>query len=413
MQHQLISQIEQALSWAGPHELGRAVARGRMSDDALPGRLLTPQRLLDLVMRRSLTPPQFRCVQDGNELHPRHYIDQGAGRRAPGLPQVDMGAVGRLLDEGATFVLDGVDRLDPTMEAACRALQWWAGELVQVNCYLTTRDAAGFELHWDDHDVLVVQLAGRKSWEVRGASRPAPMYRDAVRNDTPSDEIIWAGSMVAGDVLHIPRGYWHRATRTDRGATAEEQDFSLHATFGLTQRTGVDWVTWLADRAREDLMFRTDLDPVSDSGPALARQLSALAETASPHQFLASRVRQQPPRRRVITSGVFGPPASVVCITEFPPQITAVPCGDASRPAAVLVEAAGRAIRFAAAAEPALRMLLSGHPVQIAEVEKATSLPLGAVAATLITEGLCAEALPELSSGYTGLVPTTPCSTPR
>ncbi|MGH3831563.1 MAG: JmjC domain-containing protein [Pseudonocardiaceae bacterium] len=40
---------------------------------------------------------------------------------------------------------------------------------------MTTQNTAGFDLHWDDHDVIVVQLAGSKMWEVRGTSRPAPL----------------------------------------------------------------------------------------------------------------------------------------------------------------------------------------------------------------------------------------------
>ncbi|MCU1685212.1 MAG: myc induced nuclear antigen [Amycolatopsis sp.] len=101
-------------------------------------------------------------------------------------------------------------------------------ELVQVNTYLTTGDAAGFNLHWDDHDVIVVQLGGEKTWEVRGASRTAPMYRDVERNNEPPSDIVWSGTMKTGDVMHIPRGYWHQATRAERGA-----GFSLHATFGF------------------------------------------------------------------------------------------------------------------------------------------------------------------------------------
>jgi ribosomal protein L16 Arg81 hydroxylase len=128
-----------------------------------------------------------------------------------------------------------VDTFDATMEVACRALQWWSRELVHVNTYLTTQDTTCFDLHWDDHDVVILQLAGDKDWEVRDRSRPVPMYRDAAPNNTPSEEVIWSGTLVTGDVVHIPRGYWHQATRIGRG-----EGFSLHVTFGFTRRTGVD-----------------------------------------------------------------------------------------------------------------------------------------------------------------------------
>lgn len=61
---------------------------------------------------------------------------------------------------------------------------------------------------------------------------------------------------------------------------------------------------------------------------------------------------------------------------------------------------------FAARAEPALRRLLSGHPVQLDAVSAATGVDAAAVAGSLIQEGVCAEVTEALSSGYTGMIPT-------
>ncbi len=202
-------------------------------------------------MRRSLGNPQVRVFQDGEELHPRSYLSSIANRRGQSVSLVNMGALGNLLNSGATMVLDQANVFDPTLEVACRAMQWWSRERVQVNIYLTTSSAAGFDLHWDDHDVVVVQLGGEKDWEVRGASRPAPMFRDAARNDTAAEETVWAGTLRAGEVMHIPRGYWHRATRNGMAAGG----YSLHMTLGFEKRTAVHWLTWLADWSREHEVF--------------------------------------------------------------------------------------------------------------------------------------------------------------
>ncbi len=107
----------------------------------------------------------------------------------------NMQRLGDLLQTGSTMVLDQADVFDPTLEVACRALQWWSHEQVQVNTYPTTGSTDGFPLHYDDHEVVVVQLAGEKDWEVRGLSRVAPMYRDAAPNDTPPEEIVWEGTL--------------------------------------------------------------------------------------------------------------------------------------------------------------------------------------------------------------------------
>lgn len=400
MEHYLIQSIEKALGWTGPSGLGVAFARGTMPDPALGARLLTPTKLLDVLMRRSVAPPQFRCFQSGTELHPDAYLTHQVTRRGQTLPVADMDRVGQLLRSGCTVVLDGLDAFDPTMEVACRALQWWSRELTQVNTYLTTNDAAGFSLHWDDHDVVVVQIAGEKSWEVRGASRPVPMYRDAEPNREPSEEIVWSGTMRAGDVLHIPRGYWHQATRTGRG-----DGYSLHMTFGFVKRTGVDWLTWVADRSRERELFRHDIDRWSSREEhetrrrELADGVSRLLLDYPVDGYLAAREQERPPSRHVATGGVFGPPTAAVCVAAFPPRIECT--GET-----VDVLAAEKKITFAARAEPVLRLLLAGHPVDLAAATATTGVDAAVVAEALIKEGVCAEMTEALSSAYIGLVPT-------
>jgi Cupin superfamily protein len=312
----------------------------------------------------------------------------------------NMDRLGQLLRSGCTVVLDALDSFDPTMEITCRALQWWSREVVQVNTYLTTNDAAGFSLHWDDHDVIVVQLAGEKSWEVRGTSRTAPMYRDAEPNREPSGETVWSGTMRAGDVMHIPRGYWHQATRTGRG-----DGYSLHVTFGFVKRTGVDWLSWVADRSRERELFRHDLDrshtesDPAEQGQRLAADVSHLLAEYPITTYLSAREQERPPPRQVATFGVFGPPKAVLCVTDFPPHIE-------HQETTVQVRAAGKKITFAARTAPALNMLLSGRPVELADVSAASGVDAAVVAETLIREGLCAELTEALSLGCTGMIPT-------
>ncbi|AGI89052.1 Cupin 4 family protein [Streptomyces albidoflavus] len=393
MEHQLVSAVERALGWSGPEEIGKGFARGNIGDPDLVSRILTPNRLLDIAMRRSLSRPQFRCFQKGDEVHPAVYYTDSVSPRGQSIPMVNMRSLGRLLDEGATLILDQANVFDPTMEVACRALQWWSHERVQVNAYLTTNDAAGFPLHWDDHDVVIVQLAGEKEWEVRGTSRPAPMYRDADPNSTPTDEIVWSGVMRTGDVMHIPRGHWHQATRTGSGSGK-----SLHVTFGVTKRTGASWLAWLGDWCREQEIFRHDLDrrdPVG--GQALLEAATRLIGERSPADYLAAYEQATTLPRHVPYLDILAPLDTVVCTTHFPPQIHE--SGET-----VTVVVSGKRLTLAAKAVPALRMLLSGQPVSLERAAALVGADVAEVAEILVKEELCATLTPELSSGYTGLV---------
>ncbi|MCX4632883.1 cupin domain-containing protein [Streptomyces sp. NBC_01443] len=398
MEHRFVTALEKALGWTSAAPLGTGFARGSIEDFELLDRLLNPRQLLDLVMRRSVTTPQFRIFQGGSELHPGRYIDPAVTRRGQAIPMADMRRVGALMREGCTMVLDEVDFFDPTMEATCRALQWWARELVQVNAYLTTKDASGFNLHWDDHDTLIVQLAGQKTWEVRGASRPAPMYRDSAPNTEPSDEIVWQGTMQAGDVMHIPRGFWHQATRADQG-----DGYSLHATFGIVKRVGVNWLAWLADQARTQELFRRDLDRWGASESwveqqrVLAQAVAPMVAQLSPQDFFDARERERLAARHVPATGLFGQPEAIVCVTDFEPVIQ-------RNDGTVEVLAVGKKLTFAGKAYAALGLLLSGHPVRIADAAETTGLDVAQLAEILVKEEVCTELTPVLSSAYTGLV---------
>ncbi|MGH3585137.1 MAG: JmjC domain-containing protein, partial [Pseudonocardia sp.] len=323
MDHRLITNIEKALGWSGPAGVGE-FARGTLPDPELCERLMTPQRLLDLLMRGAVGLPGVRCLRAGGvDLHPNTFTTTVENQRGPHIPVLDMDRIARLLGEGVTLVADAVNVVDPTLEVACRALRWWSHELVRVNAYLTTGTAAGFPLHWDDHDVIVVQVSGAKTWQVRGASRVAPMFRDAAPNNEPPEDVLWEGALTAGDVMHIPRGYWHQATRADRN----EHGHSLHLTFGFTRRTGVDWLGWVADRSRGVEALRHDLprwdDPVmrDEHTEHLTELATGLVTDQPPAAMLDEVARTRRPARHVATNGLFGAPEAVVAITEFRPHL--------------------------------------------------------------------------------------------
>ncbi len=392
MDHRLVAQVEKALAWDGPHTLGTAFGIGTMPDTDLCDRLLNPDKLLSLLLRRRLDYPQVRCLQQGTDLHPTAYLETVATSRGQQVRAADPRRIGGLLKEGCTLVVDNLGPLDSTLEIACRALSWWAGEPARVNAYLTTGQASGWGLHWDSHDVLCVQLAGEKSWEVRGPSRPAPMDRDTTPNLEPSSDIVWSGTMRAGDVMHIPRGWWHQATRADQ----EDTGFSLHATFGLTQRTGADWLSWVAEQARAEELFRTDLPGADARRADLTAAAAHLLNVYSPSDFLAGRAQARPGDRQVTTFGVFGGPTAVVCVTDLPPHIE-------THDDKVVLLAAGKRITLPAEALPVLRTLLSGLPVALGDLTAATEVDPGQLIDVLLAHGICAEVTADLIEGFAGM----------
>jgi ribosomal protein L16 Arg81 hydroxylase len=173
------------------------------------------------------------------------------------------------LREGATLVLDAVDELSEPVEELAIKLELLFREHVQVNMYAGWQTSRGFDLHWDDHDVFILQVAGRKRWSVYGETRRAPLVNDVEKAARPTCEPIWTETLEDGDLLYIPRGWWHVAE-----PLAEP---TLHLTVGIHNRTGLDLLRWLSERMRASEAFRRDL-PRASSTQERAAHLKRLRE---------------------------------------------------------------------------------------------------------------------------------------
>jgi ribosomal protein L16 Arg81 hydroxylase len=189
-----------------------------------------------LLTHGRLAPPAISLVLEKRTLPPQ------------ALSQVD-----HWLAEGATLVLNQIQELDAVVDRFASALASDLNVTVGVNSYASWPSKQGFDMHYDLHDVFVVQVAGSKAWKVFEPTRRWPIEREkGVVTLAPPDKAspYLECSLAEGDVLHIPRGHWHYAV-------AETP--SIHLTVGPKARTGVDFLLWLADEVMKgEELFRKD-----------------------------------------------------------------------------------------------------------------------------------------------------------
>ena len=170
-------------------------------------------------LRRGLRAPSFRLVRDGATLPPRDTAGAGIGHRTID-DVIQPNRVLELHAAGATMVLQGLQFTDPHLARIANNLALDLGHAVQVNAYLSPAAARGLELHFDQHDVFVLQLDGRKRWRVW---EPLERTRLPVRIGPPVamptfDELgppAIDRTMEAGDCLYLPRGFPHAAETVD------------------------------------------------------------------------------------------------------------------------------------------------------------------------------------------------------
>jgi Cupin superfamily protein len=198
--------------------------------------------------------PDVFLVDAARELKAEDYSFPEAGGR------LDLPRAYQLFDSGATISLGQLHERIPELASLCRAMEQTFSGHFQTNIYLSPRNAQGFKIHYDSHDVFVLQAAGSKHWTLYGTEVELPLRGQGFDPETHIPGPATAElTLKAGDVFYCPRGLFHAARSTD--------DVSLHITLGLIGKT---WADVMIEAASEACLaspaFRAHL-PVGYANP--------------------------------------------------------------------------------------------------------------------------------------------------
>ena len=203
-----------------------------------------------LVARRGLRTPFFRMVRDAEPV-------SGITRRTVAgshtiTDLADGERVRREFHDGGTLVLQSLHRIWPPIVEFCRRLAAELGHPTQCNAYITPAgNAKGFAYHHDTHDVFVLQVLGRKRWQVHPPVVTLPTTRQPRSGPDlvpDAQQPLLDIELAAGDAMYLPRGYVHAAQTTDSE--------SVHLTVGVMATTWYDVLRDALTLAADDIDFR-------------------------------------------------------------------------------------------------------------------------------------------------------------
>lgn len=239
-------------------EQALALYRGGPDQAARFEALLSSDDLVTMIADHGLRSPFFRLIRDGGGRPAASYLrSAGAGHTTVH----DLANPGRIAEEvwaGASIVGQALQRTWPPVRDLCRGLAEELGHRVQANAYLSPPEAEGFDLHYDTHDVFVLQVEGTKHWSVHAPADLLPHRRG--RSDPPPSfgEPVWSGGLEPGDCLYLPRGFGHQARTSDSA--------SLHLTVGVLAFTWRHVLRLLAEVLPEDDLALRQALPVGALG---------------------------------------------------------------------------------------------------------------------------------------------------
>ncbi|MFJ5101877.1 cupin domain-containing protein [Streptomyces sp. NPDC088554] len=338
--------------------------------------------LNDIIARHRLETPRLRLSADGETIPQDAYSVPLVTRRSTVWQRLHPAALHERLDKGATLVIDAIDELHHGVQQLAGDLEAALRTQVQVNLYASWTGREGFGVHWDDHDVIVVQLDGSKRWKLYGPTRIAPMHRDVAEPDAPPEEPTAEFVLTAGDMLYLPRGWWH-------SVSASEGERSMHLTCGLTTMTGADLLIWLSEILRTDETFRADLPRFGT--PEEKQQFmdrlrglvvteledGSLIDRYAAHRDATERVRLRP---------------SLPFISEVPPDphvtaqmLTSRHTLTTDEDGNAVLTAGGETLTFAAAARPLLERLTDRKEHRLVTLIDGTGLSLRQAAKVITT----------------------------
>jgi len=115
-----------------------------------------------------------------------------------------------------------------TVWRLCATLQDHFQCMVGANVYLTPPGTQGFAPHWDDVEVFMMQLEGKKHWRLYKPENKLPRHSSKNLSQEEVGKPILEVDLEPGDLIYMPRGTIHQGN-------CLEGEHSLHITLSAYQ----------------------------------------------------------------------------------------------------------------------------------------------------------------------------------
>jgi cupin superfamily protein len=214
---------------------------GRFSD------VIGLSELSQLIAMGVIPGSKIRLIRGGRPVPERFWSTEEKHALVP-----DIKHISRLLREGHSMSISHLEQFAPGVHTLCSGLGSELSRRIRAYLHLTPPSSQGFLPHYDNHDVIVLQLEGEKEWQVFERATSAPVHPTNITPE-PGQSPVLTVTIRRGDSLYVPRGFVHCAATT--------QQLSLHVSVGIFAITVAD-------------ALRDVIKQIADE-PALTRTLAA------------------------------------------------------------------------------------------------------------------------------------------
>ncbi len=301
-----------------------------------------------------LSPRQLQLIRNGDRTAAAELFTGAAARFSGGDRRlVDQGQLLTQLRAGRSLLLADVQDLSSPVAALGDQIARALDEEVWFTLIASCGAAHAFDVHWDDQDTFILQLAGKKRWRLYGRTAALDETLDSGRQRPPTvatQEVV----LEPGGLLYLPRGHWHDAETLGEPA--------LQLMIWVPKRTGIDLVSGVVAELRRDARLLETVSRFSSRDERRARVaeirralLERLDEDALERLFARTSRRAEAPQPDLpwsisaeadspsveTTVRMRGPALESGCVTEDARPLTALLAQRGRATVGDLVAAAG------------------------------------------------------------------------
>jgi len=197
--------------------------------------------------------PQLRIVNNNN-----YYFNGFSGFVSKSLDnnggihtKMRKDIIYSMIKDGGTLVIDRCQEFIPNINNICQIFQQYFRCPISANLYYCyQKDSSSFGMHFDDHDVISIQLFGDKKWSISSPTFKNPLpHHKSFHYEKPCENFpeICIHNKING-LVFVPRGYWHLAEATSSS--------NVHISFAINRPRNIDAIKTILNNLEFREKFR-------------------------------------------------------------------------------------------------------------------------------------------------------------
>jgi ribosomal protein L16 Arg81 hydroxylase len=244
--------------------------------------LLTWETLNHLIDSSTFPLDALRVSRESGLIPTNFYVRQG---------RVDPAALSKLLYRGVSLIFNRLDEYVPALRALCKQLARDTSERIGAAAIMTSGRGGALKCHYDPEDLIILQIAGTKRWQVFNSPIVNPVPGLAA-GSPPEDPPAFDRVLQPGDFLFLPAGHWHHCENGPHR--------SLHVNILFVPPNGRQLISALVSQLSSDETFSRPLtrhsrpEALAEHETALKARLVDAIQAISLNRFLMEHAARRP-----------------------------------------------------------------------------------------------------------------------